>query len=141
MAAEEKNKDVKEILNEILVQQGYSIKSRKGLGKLGPDIKAEKDGKVWYIETVESETPGSAEFQEFYSAFFQAISRLNNKDCYHIVIAMSFKSKKSLYIRGKIYKNAWKRLGKIFPELEIWLVDASEKKFHKTEWLSWLKKQ
>ena len=46
--------------------------------------------------------------------------------------------RKSLPIRAKIYKVAWERIAKVFPELEIWLVDVENKKYQRTSWIYWL---
>ena len=47
-------------------------------------------------------------------------------------------SRKMLPIRAKIYKVAWERIAKAFPELEIWLVDIENKKYQRTSWMYWL---
>jgi hypothetical protein len=125
-------------LRELLEKEGYKLSSKKGLGKLGPDIKATRDDKTWYIEVIGFEGSGIERVNDFYQAFFRAVSRLNNKDCRHIIIAIPEKSRKILPKRAKIYKVAWKRIGEIFPELEIWLVDTIDKKYQRTSWLYWL---
>ncbi len=43
-----------------------------------------------------------------------------------------------LLIGAKIYKIAWKRIAEAFPELEIWLVDAKNKRYERTPWGYWL---
>jgi hypothetical protein len=76
--------------------------------------------------------------KDFYEAFFQSVSRLNDKDCKHIAIAMPEQSRKILPIRAKMYKVAWDRIARVFPELEIWLVDIENKKYQRTPWIYWL---
>jgi hypothetical protein len=49
--------------------------------------------------------------------------------------------RKILPIKAKIYKEAWKRIAKVFPELEIWLVDIEDKKYQRTSWIYWLKRK
>ncbi len=119
-------------------EEGYKLNIKKGLGKLGPDIKATKDDEVFYIEVAGSEDSSMKSVKDFYEAFFQVVSRLNNKDCKHCIIAMPESLRKPLLIRAKIYKVAWERIAKAFPELEIWLVDAENKKYQKTSWMYWL---
>lgn len=126
-------------LRELLIEEGYKLNKKTGLGKLGPDIKATKDNENWYIKVIGFEQTGIERIQDFYEAFFQAVSRLNNKDCNHIIIAMPKAAIKILPIRAKIYKVAWERIAKVFPELEIWLVDIENKKYQKTSWTYWLK--
>jgi hypothetical protein len=132
------NTETENCLRELLQKEGYKLRSKMGLGKLGPDIKAAKDNEDLYIEVIGSEESGLVRVKDFYGAFFQTISRLNNKDCRHCIIAMPESSRKMLPIRAKIYKVAWERIAKAFPELEIWLVDIENKKYQKTSWIYWL---
>lgn len=125
-------------LRELLKQEGYKLSSKIGLAKLGPDIKAAKNNENLYIEAIGFKESNIERVKDFYEAFFKAISRLNNKDCSHIIIAIPESLRKILPIRAKIYKVAWERIAKIFPELEIWLVDLENKKYQKTSWIYWL---
>ncbi|MDD2404764.1 MAG: hypothetical protein PHI56_09505, partial [Victivallaceae bacterium] len=120
---------------------GYKFSSKKGIGKLGPDIKAVKDKEVLHIEVIGYAESGLERVGDFYEAFFSSLSRLNEKDCRHCIIAMPSFSKKLMPIRAKIHKVAWKRIAEAFPELEIWLVDIENKKYQKTTWISWLKQK
>jgi hypothetical protein len=133
--------EIENFLRELLKSKGYKLSSKKGLGKLGPDIKATRGKKDWYIEIIGFDQSGPERVEEFYNAFFRSVSRLNNRDCKHIVIAMPEESRKSLPIRAKIYEVAWKRIAKVFPELEIWLVDIVNQKYQKTSWIYWLKRK
>ena len=132
------NIETENCLRELLKKEGYKLNSKTGLAKLGPDIKAAKDNEDFYIEVIGFEESGIERVNDFYEAFFQVISRLNNKDCKHCIIAMPESARKSLPIRAKIYKVAWERIAKVFPELEIWLVDVESKKYQKTSWVYWL---
>src|SRR4030042_1111681 len=132
------NTEAENCLRELLKKEGYKLSSKRGLGKLGSDIKATKNSEDWYIEVIGFKEQGPERVKDFYEAFFQVISRLNNKDCKHCIIAMPESSRKSLPIRAKIYKVAWERIAKAFPELEIWLVDVENKKYQRTPWIYWL---
>ncbi len=132
------NIETENCLRELLKKEGYKLSGKGGLGKLGSDIKATKDNEVWHIEVAGFKKQGVERVKDFYEAFFQAVSRLNNKDCKHCIIAMPEESRKSLPIRAKIYKVAWERIAKAFPELEIWLVDVENKKYQRTPWIYWL---
>jgi hypothetical protein len=134
------NIETENCLRELLKKEGYKVSNKIGLGKLGSDIKATKDNEVCYIEVIGFEESSLERIKDFYEAFFQSISRLNNKDCKHCIIAMPETSRKSLPIRAKIYKVAWERIAKIFPELEIWLVDVENKKYQRTSWIYWLER-
>ena len=132
------NIETENCLRELLKKEGYKLRSKGGLSKLGSDIKATKDNEDLYIEVIGFEEQGLERVKDFYEAFFQAVSRLNNKDCKHCIIAMPERVRKSLPIRAKIYKVAWERIAKAFPELEIWLVDVENRKYQKTSWVYWL---
>jgi hypothetical protein len=134
------NIETENCLRELLKKEGYKLSNKTGLSKLGSDIKATKNNEVCYIEVIGFEESSLERVKDFYVAFFQVISRLNNKDCKHCIIAMPETSRKSLPIRAKIYKVAWERIAKIFPELEIWLVDVEKKKYQRTSWIYWLER-
>lgn len=135
------NIETENCLRELLKKEGYKLSSKTGLGKLGPDIKAAKDNEDLYIEVIGSEESGLERIKDFYEAFFQTISRLNNIDCKHCIIAMPESSRKILPIRAKIYKVAWERIAKAFPELEIWLIDIENKRYQRTSWIYWLERK
>jgi len=141
MSAVTSNTEIENFLRNILKEEGYKIKGKKGLAMLGPDIKATKDKEVFYIEIAGSDAKGLEITNDFYEAFFQAVSRLNNKDCRHCIIVVPESLRKMLHIRAKIYKVAWERIAKVFPELEIWLVDVKNKQYLKTAWISWIKQK
>lgn len=134
------NIETENCLRELLKKERYKLSTKSGLGKLSSDIKATKDNEVFYIEIAGSEISRLESVKDFHEAFFQVVSRLNNKDCKHCIIAMPETSRKSLPTRAKIYKVAWERIAKVFPELEIWLVDVENKKYQKTSWIYWLAK-
>jgi len=131
--------EVENCLKELLAKEGYELHDRGFLAKLSSDIKATKDNESWYVEVLGYGTSGRERVGDFYRAFFQSISRLNNEDCKHIAIAMPESSRKIMHIRAKVYEKAWERIAKVFPELEIWLVDVENKKYQKTTWYYHLK--
>jgi hypothetical protein len=133
------NTEIEDCLRGLLKEEGYQLSSRKGLYLLGPDIKATRDEEVFYIEVTGFEELGIERVKDFCQAFFQALSRLNNSDCKHIVIAVPEAMRKTLPIRARIYKIAWERIADSFPELEIWLVDTENKSYERTSWRYWLK--
>jgi hypothetical protein len=141
MPIESESIEIENCLRDILKDEGYKLSSKTGLARLSSDIKAAKDGEVFYIEIAGSETSRLESTKEFYEAFFQAVSRLNNKDCKHCIIAMPESSRKLLPIRAKIFKVAWERISTVFPELQIWLVDVQNKQYQKTSWISWIEKK
>jgi hypothetical protein len=140
-SSETKNTETANCLRELLIKDGYRLRNRSGLFKLGPDIKATRDSENWYIEVAGFEESNMERIEDFYKVFFRSISRLNNEDCDHCIVAIPDSLKKFLYIRARIYRVAWERLSKAFPELEIWVVDAEKKKYQRTPWIYWLSKK
>jgi hypothetical protein len=68
--------------------------------------------------------------------FFRAVSRLQ-LDATACVIALPSRFGMGLPQRAKAIGIAWRRIGKAFPELKIWLVDTSARSIQRTEWDSW----
>ena len=132
------NTEIENCLRKLLIKEGYKLRNRSGLFKLGPDIKATKDNENWYIEVIGSEGSGLERVKDFYEAFFKSLSRLNNKDCNHCIIAIPESLRKFLYIRARIYKVAWERIARVFSEFEIWIVDIENNKYQTTSWDYWL---
>lgn len=135
------NDETEKCLRDILDAEGYELNDKRGLGKLGPDILAVKEKEILRIEVIGYSESALERNDFFYRAFFRAISRLNEKNCKHCIIAMPSSNKKYLPVKARIYRVAWKRIATAFPELEIWLVDLSKKKYQKTTWLSWLRQK
>ena len=53
----------------------------------------------------------------------------------NIVIALPERFGKGLHQRASQYGEAWKRIGKTFPELEIWLINSTEPySYKRTSW-------
>ncbi len=133
-----KNKDIENTLRNLLLKEGYKFNKEKKSGELGTDIIAEKDDEKLNIEVIGYKEPGPARAKDFYEVFFRTISRLNNKTCTKVVMAIPKKFRNGLPRRANHYRVAWRRIGEAFPELEIWLVDIKNKEYHKTNWNYWL---
>lgn len=133
-----KNEDVENCLRKLLTQEEYKLNDPKSFGELGTDIIAKKDNEELHIKVIGYKEPGPARAKDFYEIFFRAISRLNHKTCTKIVIAVPKKFRNGLPRRANHYGIAWERIGQVFPELEIWLVDIENCKYQKTLWNDWL---
>ena len=132
-----KNADAENILREILIQKGYSLSSQKKHGETGVDIIATKGTEKYYIEVIGHKSSGPARAKDFYEAFFRTVSRIKDgaKIC---ILSLPINAKRGLPMRAKQYGEAWKRIGKAFPELEIWLINVDFKTIEKTAWNDWL---
>ena len=133
------NKATEECLREILNNKNYNLSRKLKNGETGTDIIAKKDNNVFHIEVIGYKKSPPARAKDFYEAFFRAVSRLNEPDCKHCIIALPSRAKVGLPTRAKQYKKAWRRISKAFPELEIWLIDYSTKTYNRTFWGDWLK--
>jgi hypothetical protein len=55
------------------------------------------------------------------------------------VIAMPHLAKRGLPSRVRRYREAWRRIGVAFPELQIWLVNVNDRLYERSSWSDWLK--
>ena len=109
-----------------ITPKGKSPKDNKG-----PDLCLEIDNLKYYFEAIAFSVPGGKNQMDFWKAFSQAISRLNpdskwgNPD--KIIIALPYDYKKGWETRLRNYgRDIWYRIGKAFPELEIWFVSSNK---------------
>ena len=82
-------------------------------------------------------TSPPARAKDFYEAFFRAISRLEH-EATKCIIALPARFGTGLPQRAKAIGRAWRRIGKAFPELEIWLVDTAASTIKRTTWVGWI---
>lgn len=125
---------VEDCIRELLKADGFRLSAKRTRnGETGVDVLAEKLNDRIDIEVIGYKSTGSARSKDFFEVFFRAISRLKDgaKRC---VIAMPSSAELGLPQRAKHYGAAWMRLGNAFPELEIWLVNLTEKRIKKLRW-------
>lgn len=124
-------------LRQLLKQEGYRLSPPRGHGETGVDIIARKGSEALYIEVIGFKSSPPARSKDFYQVFFRAISRLKNnvKNC---VIALPERFQIGFPSRVKQYRAGWERIGKAFPELEIWLINVDKNSYKRTKWSEWL---
>lgn len=132
------NPETENCLRELLKKEGYTLSDVKAHGETGTDIIATRNNEELYIEVIGYKRTGPSRAKDFFEVFFRAISRLNDKNCKHCIIALPNNFKIGLPQRVKQHEVAWQRIVKTFPELEIWLVDVENKKYQRTSWVYWL---
>ena len=139
MGSKVKNEDAEKCLRELLTAEGYKLQNDpKKQGENGVDILAKKGGETFHIEVIGYKSTTAARSKDFYEVFFKAVSRLE-VGATHCVIALPKQFEKGLPQRVKNHYTAWKRIGKAFRELEIWLVWVEENKICKKRgWNDWL---
>ncbi|WP_156776995.1 hypothetical protein [Nitrococcus mobilis] len=131
-----RNDDTENCLREILEEESYDLTPNRGYGETGVDIIASKDGKEFHIEVIGHKSSGPARAKDFYEVFFRAVSRLDD-GASQCVIAMPHLAARGLPARARQYGVAWNRIGKAFPELQIWLVNVESKTYEKSSWNQW----
>lgn len=138
MAAIISNPETENCLRKLLINEGYTLSNPRTNGETGTDIIAIKNKKELHIEVIGYKKSGPARARDFYEVFFHTVSRLNNKNCKHCIIALPVNFKLGLPQRVKQHEVAWQRIANAFPELEIWLVDTINNRYIKTYWKDWL---
>lgn len=126
-------------LRTILSNEEYQLSPMRNHGETGVDIIATKDKSEIHIEVIGYNSRGPTRAKDFFEVFFRLISRLKD-GAVRCVIAMPIQAKRGLPIRANHYGIAWERIGKAFPEIEIWLVDTDNHMYRQTKWNDWLNK-
>lgn len=131
-----KSQTVERALRAALRAGGYEVSRARANGETGVDILATRRGRQLHIEVIAFKSSGPARSRDFMQSFFRAISRIKDgaKKC---VIALPARWERGLPQRARQYGTAWRRIGRAFPELEIWLVD-SKGSYSVTKWNAWL---
>src|SRR5262249_2176833 len=140
MAAIVTSKDVEAVLRRVLAKEGYEISAERGYGETGTDIVARRGKEVVHIEAIAFKASPPARAKDFYEVFFRAVSRLE-LGATACVIALPSRFGMGLPQRAKAIGRGWRRIGKAFPELAVWLVETSAGTVDRTEWNSWSAKR
>ncbi|MCP6720420.1 MAG: hypothetical protein KJI72_03855 [Patescibacteria group bacterium] len=128
------NKKTEDVLRKILKKEKFEIEGkRKKPGETGVDIIASKAKKKYFIEVIGYKRSGPQRTRDFCQGFFQTVSRLND-GARHIVFAMPIEFKRGMFQRVNQYRISWKRIGKAFPELEVWFVDTESVQCETHKW-------
>lgn len=131
------NAAVESCLREILTREGFTLNQTRALGENGVDIVATCADETVFVEVIGFKSSGPARSRDFYEAFFRVVSRLRD-GAKKLAIALPTRAATGLPARAGQYGEAWLRIGRAFPELEIWLVDLNAGAYKRTPWNSWL---
>ncbi len=126
-----KRKHVEELVRKKLDSQGYKMNHHKENVGVSPDIIAEKDDVVLYVEVIGYKSSSKASSRDFYEVFFRAFAQLEQLDSEHIIIAMPIQYLTDMKKRIESMKNAWVRLCIGFPEITVYFVDLKQDKIYK----------
>ena len=124
-------------LRKLLLNDGFQLSPPRGHGETGVDIKASRGKEKLFIEVIGFKSSAPARAKDFYEIFFRAVSRLDH-EATKCVIALPARFGNGLPARAMQHGSAWKRIGKAFPELHIWLVDIEAPSITKSKWNEWL---
>ena len=132
------NEAVVDALRVRLQKQGYKVSPRRPFGAQGADIVAEKDGEKIVAEVIGYKSSGPARRSDFAVAFWVAIGRVDDYPDAKVVIALPSQFGRGLGARLDSRRHAWQRIGRAFPELEIWLVDVLGQDYRRYPWMQLL---
>lgn len=132
------NEAVVDALRVGLQKQGYKVSPRRPFGAHGADVVAEKDGEKVVAEVIGYKASGPARRSDFAVAFWVAIGRVDDYPDAKVVIALPSQFERGLGARLDSRRGAWERIGKAFPELEIWLVDVLGQDYKRCPWMQLL---
>lgn len=124
------------MLREVLAADGYALTPLRANGETGVDIVATRNHEAIHIECIGYKSHPPARAKDFYESFFRIVSRLND-GASRLVIALAAQSRAGLPARARQHREAWARLARAFPELEIWLVDTTAKSVSHHTWAEW----
>ena len=137
MALSVTGEEIESVLRELLPQKDYEILNQKRKsGETGADIIALRKKEYIYIECIGFQDNPPLRSKQFYEVFFRAISRLKD-GANKCVIALPIRFKRGMEARAKQYGLAWRRIGKAFPELEVWMIDLKKKIYEVHKWADW----
>jgi hypothetical protein len=136
MAKIAQSSEVEQVVREYLERNGYTLSTPRKHGENGPDIKAIKDAFTWFVEIIGFQEVPPVRSREFYEAFFRIISRDRNNPNDILVLALPKRFKNGMRQRMQQYPAAWSKLGKAFPNLNIWYIDIEHSKVEERPWSS-----
>jgi len=132
-----KSSAIEKTLRSLLTREGYRLNRTRVNGETGVDILATRGRRDVHIEVIGFKSSPPARSRDFMQSFFCAVSRIKD-GASRCVIALPHRWKNGLPQRAKQYGTAWRRIGRAFPELEIWLVDIATHTYSKSRWNDWL---
>lgn len=126
--------EVEEVIRKHLGELECKMSSVKKWGETGADIIATRDESTWYIEVIGFHSNKSVRSRKFYEAFFRVISRDRNNPNDFLIIGLPMRFRDGMRQRRDQYPIAWDKLGKAFPNVQIWYVDTLRKTVEEYPW-------
>jgi len=136
MAKIVKSSEVEQIVRKYLKDKGCELSPPRKHGETGADIIATNGTSAWFVEVIGFQKVPPVRSREFYEAFFRIISRDRDNPNDILVMALPKRFKTGMRRRMRQYPVAWSKLGKAFPNLNIWYVDTEQSKIEEYPWSS-----
>ena len=127
---------VEKVIRSHLLAKGYSVSHPRGRGETGVDIEGKKDGSRYLVEAIGFQDNPPVRSREFYEAFFRVVSRDRDEDSDVLVMGLPKRFKRGMRQRMQQYPVAWGKLGRAFPNLQIWYVDTESGSVEEHSWSS-----
>ncbi len=126
--------EVEQVIRKYLEENGCSVSSSRKWGETGADIIATRGKSTWYVEVIGFQSNKSIRSRKFYEAFFRVISRDRGNPNDILIIGLPVRFKDGMRQRRNQYPVAWDKLGKAFPNLQIWYADTEQKTVEEYPW-------
>ncbi len=117
--------EVEKIVRAHLIQQGFSLTNvHRKHGETGCDVIAARGRARVFVEVIGFQSVPPIRSREFYECFFRAISRDEDRTGDRLAMALPIRFSEGMRQRKSHYARAWDKIGRAFPNLEIWYVDT-----------------
>ena len=125
---------VEAVVRRHLRDGGFTLSKPRTHGETGCDLIATKGGMRFFIEVIGFQSKGPTRSKEFYECFFRTISRDKGKHGDRLVMALPTRFANGMAKRKQQYGIAWDKIGKAFPNLDLWYVDTEAGDIVKRGW-------
>lgn len=127
-------KQVEQVIRNYLERKGCMLSYPKKSGETGVDIIATRGDSTWLVEVIGFQSHPPTRSREFYEAFFRVISRDKGNPDDILAIGLPKRFKNGIRQRKSQYAVAWPKLGKAFPNLQLWYVDIESGTVEEYPW-------
>jgi hypothetical protein len=126
--------EVEQVIRKYLEGYGCKLSSSRKWGETGADIIATRGKSTWHVEIIGFHSNKSIRSRKFYEAFFRVVSRDRGNPNDILIIGLPVRFKNGMRQRRNQYSMAWDKLGKAFPNLQIWYADTERKTVEEYPW-------
>ena len=127
-------KDVERVIRKHFENKGFELSRPRKRGQTGPDIVARHGSSTYFVEAIGFQEHAPTRSQKFYECFFRAISRDRDNQEDILVMGLPIRFKDGMRQRKQQYPTAWEKLGRAFPNLNVWYVDTKQDRIEEYPW-------